>query len=131
MGNYPAIEAIQAATKALQRGVTDTGGDTWEKETITSYLLGIIDDLETAKNRVEYLSRPCREGSLYQNERGRFVVTFFDGGTGPELTSGSPLEVMYDEEWHIGRVEHKNTGYYFYGSGSPLLKDIEKVRVRM
>ncbi len=130
MGNYPAIEAIQTAIKTLSKGVSETGSDTWESETISSYLLGILDDLETAKERIEYLSRPSREGSMYQNDRGRFVVTFFDGDTGPELTCGSPLEALYAEEWHIGRVEHKSAGYYFYGSGNPLLMDIEKVRVR-
>ena len=130
MINYPAIEAIQTATKALSRGMAETGSDTWETETIGSYLQGLLDDLETAKDRIEYLSKPSREGTMHLNDRGRFVVAFLDGGKGPEMTCGYPLEALYDEEWHIGRVEHMDAGYYFYGPRKPLLKDIQKIRVR-
>jgi len=45
-------------------------------------------------------------------------------------TSGHPLEAYYDDEWHIGRVEHNGTDYYFYGPGKPVLSIIDKVRVR-
>ncbi len=130
MSNYPAFEAIQKAARAISQGIAETGSDTWETETISSFLQGLLDDLETAKDRIEYLSRPSQEGTLQRNDRGRYVVVYTTGDEISELTCGSPLEAFYDYEWHIGRVEHNGTDYYFTGAGQPMMATLEKVRRR-
>lgn len=130
MAYWQELTAIKSAAADISKAIR-AGDKTWEGEYVRDMLQGILDDMETTAARIEYLNKPVKEGNLYRNERGHYVVVYHGtAGDGPELTCGNSLEAYYDDEWHMGRVEHNGTDYYFYGPGKPLLAVIDKVRVR-
>lgn len=97
----------------------------------TGIMLWAMEQLDRAKDDLEYLARPTKAGRLYQNDRDRFVFESNDMTVEHELTCGYRLEAFFGEEWHTGRVEHGPNGYYFHGGHNPLLQDLNRVRVRL
>lgn len=96
------------------------------------------DEMESALYELEYISRPAIEGKLREMDNEKFEFIDKNGKYVTYFSCGSRIEV-YDpdeDEWHIGRVEHKRengtSGYYFYCSylGHPFLYTGMRARIR-
>ncbi len=120
------VEAIRAARDCINSAVNKDAD-----ELVTSILYGLIDDLDKAEDEIIYLQAPTKEGRLDKNNRGRFFIQFDDGEEGHDLTCGNALEILNNEEWIIGRVEHNGNAYYFYGPGKPELAIGMRSRIRI
>lgn len=129
---WEGFDAITKAKRLMEDAAVAAGKGTDPEtdEEASGILLWVVEQLDKAKDDLEYISLPSQEGRLYPNERGRSVVHYSHGQTGPELTCGHSLEAFYGGEWHRGRVEHREEGYYFTGAGAPLLNTLGKIRIR-
>ena len=133
--------------KSLAQKLQDTlyklpGNHTDEamEETEIRYALDKAQEaLSDAQRAIEYFTKPVHQGVLVQNNNGKFVLKFDDGGSSYPFSCGSSIEIYlaYDLEesgWYAGRVEHTTrdgqTGYYFYGPGKPFLYSCMKARIR-
>lgn len=90
----------------------------------------ILDNLENAKENIDYLNRPIvYTGILHKNSRGRYEVG------NKEFTSGSGIEALfYDnfygkERWVKTSVEHNGEDYYLVGYKKIKMEGL-KVRIR-
>ena len=78
----------------------------------------IMEKLDDAKDRIDYLNRPIGyKGKLHKNESGRYEL-----GNGHYYTSGSRIEVLVSDDYHNerpywarSRVEHDGVDYYLVG----------------
>jgi len=95
----------------------------------------LIDELSGAEGTLSYLNKPTKEGTLQESSDGKFFIAFKDGSESYGLGCGHSLELYSDDEWLIGRVEHRKTsdqeGYYFYGDYKPFLYSGMRVRLRV
>lgn len=127
---YDILSALSVARAEILQSVHGIDGGTFERAEIISAIEGLSDNMEEISRLVEYLCLPKKSGILRKNARGRFFLVCPDGEELPDLTCGAPLEIFSDEEWWIGRVEHRSGEYYFYGHGKPDLQDGMIARVR-
>lgn len=103
-------------------------------------LMSIFNKLSDVSHNLKYLKKPIvAEGVLRKNINGRYEFN------GTELTSGSSLEYLstdsfhmrYDEDdnyiitpyWKYGTIEHNGTDYYITGSDADM--NLEGLRVRI
>lgn len=137
--NYiKALDIIEKAkydlSKIYEKGTTETLEDKKAYKEIEK----VLDCLDDAKDTIIHYNKPIWEGSLMENENGKFSIEFNDGSSPHALSCGSSLEVYLredsdedvDEGWHSGRVEANNKGYYFYGANKPMLYQGMRVRIR-
>lgn len=96
------------------------------------YLIDAIDDFE---RDIKYLSSDDKEGFLKLHYSNKFYIVYDDNTESELLSCGHSLEILVDDEWHIGRVEYSweinNKGYYYYGLDNPLLYEGMRVRKRV
>jgi len=71
------------------------------------------------------------EGYLNEMPSGRFELLDKHDKHIMYFTCGSPIEIYYNGEWIIGRVEADIKGnYYFYGADKPYLHNGMRARVK-
>ena len=94
-------------------------------------LQSIMESLNEARGRLEYLALPVREVSrLHKNESGRYETE-----SGHYYTCGSSIEALVQDgyrevpHWVWTRLEHNAKGYYLVGYGNVDLDGLT-VRVR-
>ncbi|KNZ41449.1 DUF5348 domain-containing protein [Acetobacterium bakii] len=92
----------------------------------------VIGCLDIARDHLEYLNSPIKEGVLEEDSRTqKFFIIYDDRTESYNFGCGSSLELFINGEWIIGRVEANQEGeYYFYGAGRPLLFRGMRVRKR-
>lgn len=100
----------------------------------------ILSKLDDVSHTLNYLTRPIKaEGTLHKNSNGRYELK------GHELTSGSGIEYLTTDDWHMAyndnddyvptpywkasRIEHNGNDYYIVGADN--LDTLENVRVRI
>ena len=113
------------------REILDTGAiEDFEDEKAHSILEYLYKEIDEAAYELEHLKRDVKEGTLLLNSQGRYNLD-----TMPEFyfTCGNVLELLIDEEWHRGRVEHSNNDYYFcnYDGKNIQLSEGMKARIRV
>ena len=92
----------------------------------------LVERLEDAERELVYLQKPTKEGTLIEDgDTGKFFISYNDGSKSYLLSCGNGLELFYDDEWHIGRVEAKDGKYYFYGEDRPFLHTGMRARKRV
>jgi len=92
----------------------------------------LVEKLEDAERELTYLQKSTKEGTLIEDSStGKFFIEYNDGSKGYSLSCGNSLELFYDDEWHIGRVEARDSKYYFYGENTPFLYTGMRVRKRI
>lgn len=108
----------------------DINYDDKEQSFLLEEIKIILDKLEVAKNRIDYLNKPIQDiGELRKNNRGRYELG------GEEFSCGSSIEVvLYDEyyekeNWVRTRVEHNGKDYYLVGYRDIPMQGL-KVRIR-
>jgi len=129
-----ATEVIRGARIDIESILDAPGVDnkTAEDREAYSLLNDIMERMTIAEGFLEYLQKPTEEGTLEEDPlRRKFYVSFDNGKEGHMLSCGSPLELLIDEEWEIGRVEAKDGNYYFYGEGRPYLCKGMRARIRV
>lgn len=108
------------------------GNQTVEDHEAYSNLDNIIDKLTSAENEFEYLNAPVKEGILsLDHGTDKYYIDYDDGCQSALLSCGSSLEIFYEGDWVIGRVEAQDRNYYFYGADKPLLFKGMRVRKRI
>lgn len=67
------------------------------------------------------------KGLIYFNESSKRYATVFPDGSQRDLSSGSPVTVLIDGEWHNTRIEHQDCygGYYLVGYKDKLRPGLE------
>lgn len=120
------LSAVRDTQNTIQKAIKEE-----TRDDVKDVLSGLLYQLEDIQAQIEYLMLPAREGELSHNLRGRYYIRFEDGEMSNDLTSGHPVEVFLDGEWNVGRVEHRDGSYYFYGGDRPFLADGMRARIRI
>lgn len=102
-----------------------------ENEAAYRLLENIIEKLEDIAKGIKYLGSPTKEGILVEDSNGKYFIEYDDGSKSYNLSCGNTLELLYNDEWQIGRVEAKDGEYYFYGEGIPFLHNGMRARKRI
>lgn len=128
-----AQDIINKAKFQLQKILDEVQGNkTVEDHEAYSILDNIIDRLTSAENELEYLNSPVKYGVLQEDhETGKYYIAYDDGTESHNLSCGSTLELLIDDDWIIGRVEARDGQYYFYGADKPHLFRGMMVRKRI
>lgn len=74
----------------------------------------IINQIEEAAHYLNYLNSPTKAGTLEEDPSGKYYIIYDDGGKGDLLSCGHDLEIYYNDQWIIGRVEAREGDYIFY-----------------
>ncbi|MBN9636897.1 MAG: DUF5348 domain-containing protein, partial [Achromobacter sp.] len=90
--------------------------ETMEENEIRSAIYRAAEKLNDAKNAIEHFTKPVKEGTLRENDMGKFEIDYINGGSSYPLSCGSSLEVYLQEDTekfieegsHPGRVEATN-----------------------
>jgi len=129
---FRAREIINKARHELEKIYNSADHKGIEDQEANSLLEILIEKLEAAESEINYLSSPVKEGRLIEDgSRGKFYIEYDDKTESPVLNCGSALELYYNDEWHIGRVEATDGKYFFYGEDRPFLYTSMKARKRI
>jgi len=130
--NYlKSINEITLLQKTLERLLKEALCDSLEDNKACNVLERLTEELDSAARTLKHYSKPVKEGRLYKQANGRFIIN------DNELSSGHSLEVWNDEyqKWETGRVEYSDSkgGYYFYNLNmkNPALYNGMKARIRV
>ena len=95
------------------------------------YLLeDTAEKLTNARNYLQYLSAPTKEGVLREGDNGKFYIEYMDGTESHLLSWGNPLELFLEDDWVIARIEAKDGKYYFHNGDKPFLYEGMRARKR-
>lgn len=130
---YKIIQSTRIKLNEIMKAAPYKG---FENAEANNELEDLIAHLEMAERTLSYLSVTPREGQLeYDPTQERYYIAYDDGTESGTLHAGDGLEAFVNDEWHIGRVEHRTAevggGYYFYGPGRPSLQMGMRVRSRI
>lgn len=129
-----AIDRVKFAAADIQKLLETAPVKTFEDKQAYSIFESLSADLQSAISTAERFARPAIEGKLQEMGSGKFELVSGSGKSIACFSSGSPLEVFSQEEgkWFSGRVEHKNSYYYFYCTDldHPALFTGMKARIR-
>ena len=119
------IKGINKKNKEILKTGTIENFEDEKAHSILEYLYKEIDE---AVYELEHLKREVKEGILLLNSQGRYNLD-----TMPEFyfTCGNPLEILVDEEWHRGRIEHADSDYYFWNYDGKNIKLSEGMKARI
>lgn len=136
---YLRFQSKLAAVVAEARGIVETGSSKgFENRLAYRTINKLYEEADLLLDKLEYLSKSAIEGKLYEMDNEKFELITSEGKSITHFSCGSRIEVFDPEEneWHLGRVEHKregtNQGYYFCCSsmGNPFLYTGMKARIR-
>lgn len=126
-----AIGILEESRKAIEEILESSPGTDGTENREAYFLLeDMAERLSSARDYLDYLTAPAKEGVLRESESGKFYVEFTDGTESHLLSCGNSLELFVDDEWIISRVEAKNGKYYFFAGDKPYLCEGMKVRKR-
>lgn len=131
-----AYRIIRSARLKLNRIIKTAPYKTFEDAEANNELEDLLGRLELAERTLTYLSKEPKEGVLeLEPTQDRYFIVYSDGTESDTLHAGAGIEAYYNDEWQIGRVEHRTAevggGYYFYGPGRPSLYRGMRVRSRL
>jgi len=126
-----AIDIIEEARREIDK-ILEKQPEVKGVENLEAYYLleDTAERLGSARNYLQYLSAPTKEGRLREDSNGKFFIEYMDGTESHLLSCGNPLELFLEDDWVIARVEAKDGKYYFHAGDKPFLYEGMRARKR-